>query len=260
MKKCLFCHSDLVTTSDHPQQRTNEHIFPKWLLERYGIKKMQLAFSFLEAHSEDGISLQLTPPETRRSLSLNAFLLGNICASCNNGWMSELEERTKPDLIALHDGTPAKIEDKNSLSIWCAKTSFVLSSYLRPNVGALPENWGELLYARPSNLPDNTAVFYSPITSTRYWFSIPSTHEIRASNQADAQRAWRCSSKVVFQIGRAAFQVVWSNGATEFSHRTADSILINATIQVSPEFGVSIRNAGISDDLFVFMMSNSIIA
>lgn len=259
-KKCIFCKADLTNRQNKANQNTKEHIFPKWLLNRYELKKMPISFSFLEAETDDNISIQLTPPKADRSLALNGFVLGKICANCNNGWMSDLENVTKYDLINLHDGGDAPLIRKNSLAIWCTKTAFILSEYLQPNVGALPNHWADELFKDSKILPQNSAVFYKEMPVSRYWFSIPSTHEITASSHEEANQLWKSSAKVIFQIGHAAFQVIWSDRAKRVSYHTLDSQLIGASLNVQPKLGQSVRSSGVEEDYFVFMMSTSLTA
>jgi hypothetical protein len=260
VKKCLFCCANLVSASNNPQRGTREHIFPKWLLEEEDAKKHPISFSHLEMVRKDGHSLQLTPPEPHRRLALNSFLLGNVCGSCNNGWMSTLENDVKNDLIALVRVSGTTIRDRKKLAIWCVKTAFTLSEYLQPNVGALPKEIGEELHTVRSQLPTDTAVFYTPSTTKQFWFSIPSTHEIRAGDQTSAQKLWGRSSKIVFQVGKAIFQVVHAPNAREMSYNLKDCVLLGASLKIRPQFGSSVRDTGVNDDLFVFTMSNSLLA
>ncbi len=260
MKKCLFCCANLVSASNHPQRGTREHIFPKWLLEEKDAKKHSISFSHLEMVREDGNSLQLTPPEPHRRLALNSFLLGNVCASCNNGWMSTLENDVKNDLIVLSRVSSTTIRDREKLAIWCVKTAFTFSEYLQPNVGALPKEIGGNLHRVRDHLPTDTAVFYTPSTNKQFWFSIPSTHQIIAGDQTSAKKLWSRSSKIVFQVGKAIFQVVHAPNAREISYNLKDCVLLGASLKIRLQFGSSVRDTGIKDDLFVFMMSNSLLA
>jgi len=258
MKECLFCHHELTTRLNHKRQKTKEHIFPMWLLEEFELKGKLLTFSNLEAKRQDGQSAQLTPPLPIRELTLNKWVLGNICASCNNGWLSELENSTKPDLIALIEGGASKIQNGTKLAGWIAKTAYILSCYLTPPVGGLPKSWGDELYLSRGNLPSDTAVFFTDAIDPSYWFSIPSTFEIRSRDKYSAQRVSKHSAKIIFQIGRISFQVVWSKTASCIVHYPAHSTLIASTKSIQPEFGERVPKHLNTGAVFQFMMSNAL--
>jgi hypothetical protein len=82
--------------------RTNEHLIPKWLLDEFKLQKNPISYTPIEL--QEGPSLQLSVPnqETPRCAHhMGGLLLGSVCSDCNNGWMSGLEGRVKPDLIRL---------------------------------------------------------------------------------------------------------------------------------------------------------------
>ncbi|HWJ64693.1 MAG TPA: hypothetical protein VNS19_22155 [Acidimicrobiales bacterium] len=67
-------------------------------------------------HDEDLPSAQ---PAKRIKIDLK------VCATCNNGWMSQLETRVKPvlsDLIFAEDAVAVSQSDADTLAAWSAKT------------------------------------------------------------------------------------------------------------------------------------------
>ena len=87
-KICLFCE-ELINS----ENKSIEHVIPKWLLELLQIKDLEIEPS------------HITPEEnlvSKRKHNLESLKAGNICRDCNNGWMSKLENEDKPiieDLI-----------------------------------------------------------------------------------------------------------------------------------------------------------------
>lgn len=113
---CVFCGGSLG------KNRAKEHIFPKWLQERYQIAGLQLD---IVLHTE---------PRKKRPLTFGSYLSGFVCKQCNTGWMSRLESRTfiQPVLIPLIDGTFAqgRLEwyQCDMLALWIYKTALMIQS------------------------------------------------------------------------------------------------------------------------------------
>ncbi len=65
-----------------------------------------------------------------RRHSLAAFRLGGVCLDCNNGWMSNLERRSKPVLLPLSKGDRSVLDlshsEQRTISHWSVKTALVL--------------------------------------------------------------------------------------------------------------------------------------
>jgi hypothetical protein len=64
-----------------------------------------------------------------------------VCRGCNNGWMSRMEERTKPILTRLITGVPHFVStfDQQTLATWVAKTVMV-GEYSHPKHIAIPDS------------------------------------------------------------------------------------------------------------------------
>jgi len=136
MGTCIFCG----TTG----KMTKEHIFPKWLQLHLGVKKDPLEISF---YSEK--------PETVRTLTYNTHVNRNVCAECNNGWMSRLETEAKPILLSLIDNNIShKFSDEqvHTLGLWIFKTVLTLHD-VNPHPKRIPSRHYELAYKRtaPAN-------------------------------------------------------------------------------------------------------------
>lgn len=132
--------------------RAKEHIFPKWLIEEWGLRDAPIApCHFNEAG--DVIS--------SRAHTMDGFLSGAVCAACNHGWMSSLEGNCKNLILnlALGERRIVDLEDSEALmlSAWTAKTAFALhaSSNWR---SVVPDNHLYPLDAGDPRLPDNVFV------------------------------------------------------------------------------------------------------
>src|SRR5260370_830069 len=136
---CLFCGEDLSSG------RSREHVFPQWLLDELNIRAEQVSavhvFKTEEPDSEPEVL-------SERSLTLENIHEGRICARCNNGWMSDLENSCKGVLLDLIHGRrqPAQLSETECLPIarWAAKTAYVLNSSANYTIKAPPQQLREL--------------------------------------------------------------------------------------------------------------------
>ena len=115
-RKCIFCGA---------AANSREDAWPRWLTSRYG------APGWME--TERGPDLQMKTWPTNRA----EIRIKRVCSSCNNGWMSRLEERAKPVIERLLDHEASALDHENSrtLALWAIKTAMVLQTL------GQPESW-----------------------------------------------------------------------------------------------------------------------
>jgi hypothetical protein len=117
-RECWFCGIPLAGSGK--QRRTKEHVFARWLLRGLNSEKQPFAHSWNAAASHQLLQ--------QRTLVLDAFVSGRVCAACNNGWMSQLEVGAKDNLWGLARGriVVADLEDnaRHELALWATKTAF----------------------------------------------------------------------------------------------------------------------------------------
>lgn len=119
MKECIFCESTITKSN-----KSKEHVFPIWFL-----KLINPEFSnFLGKHT----TYPNKPEEIffEGNQDIYSLVLGNVCTECNSGWMSKLEEDTKPILLAvLDDSSPIILTNEQCfvLSKWIFKTVITLN-------------------------------------------------------------------------------------------------------------------------------------
>ena len=114
---CWFCDR---TEGKH----TREHLFPKWLRELYNDGKFR-PVRYVPTAAVAGMD----PWEDSRKadFDVNNLVAGNVCADCNNGWMSELEVAAKPLLAAVDRTAQLSEMEATTLAHWFAKTSAVVN-------------------------------------------------------------------------------------------------------------------------------------
>jgi hypothetical protein len=127
----LFCHCGLIMP--RPQRfcifcgrpgLTKEHIWADWL--KSYIKKDE------PSHEEFSIFFPTPGPtnetETKkRSGDVRRRTVKIVCGPCNGGWMSRLQERTKPILLPLLEGQAATLSpaQQRTLTAWAAMVIMV---------------------------------------------------------------------------------------------------------------------------------------
>lgn len=111
---CWFCDRAAGT-------RSKEHIFPQWLLRHY------------DAMDERVHPIRVSLPlggvvaSERGERPLRAHFNGEVCAECNNGWMSALEVAVAPILTRYPRQGPISGDDALVLAQWFAKTAVNLN-------------------------------------------------------------------------------------------------------------------------------------
>ena len=149
---------------------SREHILPQWLAKEIHQPDISLK---QYRHDED-----LLPDELLRSHDLGSFAIKNVCASCNNGWMSRLETRAQSlvlNLMHMRSSLFQLTEDQRStLSAWSIKTAFMIAS-VQPSISELPWHLFRRLAEEPQQVPVECAVLGAqlPFLPKGFLYSCP---------------------------------------------------------------------------------------
>src|SRR5207249_4087328 len=79
---CIFCGKG------GPFSR--EHVLPNWTAELIGLRRVEVRRRVLDG-----------PPTTWQKVGSFGHTVTSVCVRCNTGWMSDLEDDTKPILSPL---------------------------------------------------------------------------------------------------------------------------------------------------------------
>ena len=113
-KLCPFCREPLTKSN-----ATNEHVIPQWLLREFGIADETIS----------PVKWQRGKAPSWRVHQWSRLVVGCVCASCNSGWLSNLENAVKPLIPSIASGERrvASLTDAESLVLarWAAKTTFL---------------------------------------------------------------------------------------------------------------------------------------
>jgi hypothetical protein len=118
-RACLFCGANgSAILSD-------EHIVPQWLLRHFNLPEDDQMFQGV-ANSDTG-EFAAAP----RVHSSFRFVEGRVCAACNSGWMSRLEDAARPVLTALIDRgreiSSLSSSESAVISKWAVKTAYLVT-------------------------------------------------------------------------------------------------------------------------------------
>lgn len=162
--KCAFCN--------YHGKLTGEHVWPEWLqtllpLELHDSHHFHLIIKpqSLFEHRNSIINRQ------RRSGDPGSRKLPTVCADCNNGWMSRLQERAKDHLIPIVQGQWTDLSNFSDLvAKWCVMTTMVyeyldtttiaISQEERDQLrlgGALSDSWTVWIGRCPAESPNRRA-------------------------------------------------------------------------------------------------------
>ena len=138
---------------------SREHLFPNWLKKRFprDDKTTHTTASF-----EWPENIITKEPMERRQHGrghVGSLKVKVVCETCNSGWMSALEEPTKPVLTPLITGERSDLPTKVQLTLatWATKTSMT-AEHLRPrDKGKRPTV--SLKFGRPCLVPSFGCAF-----------------------------------------------------------------------------------------------------
>jgi hypothetical protein len=129
---CVFCGSLGVT---------KQHIWPDWLkkvIPREGSEHFQL---LTKIKATDPKLVTLQPELQSHNGPTGSRKIRNVCAKCNNGWMSKLESSAKPILIDLMSSKKVFLDfdQQEILSNWIVMIS-IMAEYTDKATLAIPDN------------------------------------------------------------------------------------------------------------------------
>jgi hypothetical protein len=163
--RCVFCGWE--------GKLTQEHAWPDWLRDELP-RGNDVGFIQGQRLIRDQGKIVSTTP-LRRETAANRKVRVVCQQNCNGGWMSRLESRIKPVLLALLHGERRHLsdEDQRLLAFWALKTAMMLQFTLALDLRAVPASHYEYIYQRRQAPP-----------SCRVWLTGTSAHFYRTAHFA----------------------------------------------------------------------------
>ena len=124
MTTCLYCPN---------RANSKEHLFPDWLNEVLGYVHPTLLF--------------LGKTRGWRSDKPATHKLRVVCETCNNGWMSDIEDAAKPILTPLVLGQPSHLDvnQQQVVATW-AFSRAIIGEQLSPDLKGIPADHRQWLF------------------------------------------------------------------------------------------------------------------
>lgn len=127
---CIFCGGKPLT---------REHVFSSEWLRTLMPGTTTFTSDFLRVDEERNVDRRTweeKAPKPGKKAGSGSPFVRCACASCNNGWMQELDERAKPLLTPLALGEVGTVSDAGVkvLATWATKIAFILDAFMNPSV------------------------------------------------------------------------------------------------------------------------------
>jgi hypothetical protein len=145
LRRCIFCGGTGMS---------KEHIWARWMVPH--LPKDPPNFSLLDVvvHKTHETRKERTDDRSAYSGTINL-----VCKLCNNGWMSVLQERTKPILLPLISGEKPALSrnDRRVLAAWITMFVMVAEFQVRDKVSITPEVRAD--FSKTGIVPTNWAIW-----------------------------------------------------------------------------------------------------
>lgn len=211
MRKCIFCSTDLPG-----KKRGKEHILSQHMLDEFQLRKVIVDHSPLAVVKPGFTGGHLSVQSIERSPTFSSFLAGRVCASCNNGWMNDLEKITRPYLYSLikgdHELREITEKQKHELACWYFKTSVVLSKSVGNEQFIIPQSHCSCIYSnRGAELPSSVSVFTASAKKSDFVWSLCPVWTVQISAELGdiIPEQYKQAYKVFFQLGKIMFLAVY---------------------------------------------------
>ena len=135
-KRCIFCEGASGTSI------SKEHVLPDWLRELFPRSPSDThtmgVVNWVEL--ETGGLAPATSTHTRQGQA-STRKVRFVCEKCNHGWLSTMEERTKPLLkrLVVGDRTYLSIIEQSALATWAVKT-VMTAEFIEPTKSMVPQD------------------------------------------------------------------------------------------------------------------------
>jgi hypothetical protein len=191
---CIFCGKPGLT---------REHVWADWL-KRF-IPKTAANYSRFVATAHP------THTEFKRKMvsgDLRSQRLKVVCKSCNNGWMSRLQERTKSLLLPFLNGevTVMDVHQQEILAAWIAMFVMV-AEYFDPYKVATPQSERDYLMENQKT-PPNWKIWFGDLDEKSHWpsllahFAVPISSSEHVPEVMDNGFPRPNTQTMTFRVGR----------------------------------------------------------
>lgn len=206
--------------------RSKEHVFAKWLMPHYEALPQPFSVAW---SSDDSFEVH-----EKRELIMGNHVAGRICRTCNNGWMSQLEDQAKLallDVASKRRSLASLIQtERLLLARWATKTALVARSSA-PGPQVAPPAHG-LDLSRGRMPPVAVIGRQSPADLGLSWYATQ-RWMVRYPDSAreDVARLIGASHKTVVTVGHAIFCVCfWTEASWPITLSAASHVVVGVGV------------------------------
>ena len=126
---CIFCGSE--------QNVTKEHVIPDWVKHVLNHPKDGFTELGFKNFALDHETVFIQPSVYLRQGKIGNRTLAKVCAICNNGWMSKLQNSVKPIIAPLIQGKWLSFDPQHAstIAVWLAMTVSVIAMSYEETLG-----------------------------------------------------------------------------------------------------------------------------
>lgn len=183
MRTCIFCHKNASTIED---------AWPQWLMKRFPASSNSLMDA--ERGGQKLGSWHMAKP---------GLPVKWLCATCNHGWMSSLENEAKPVLESILDDKLKDIgaSNQSTLALWAVKTAMVLACINPRRTWFYSDDERQLMRATQSP-PPRTSVWIAKCINQ------PNIYSAAKDLRTTPDDGGICAYLTTMAFGSLAFQIV----------------------------------------------------
>lgn len=200
-RACIFCGSPA---------NSKEHIWPVWLHELLGPQAPGVRHD-RQLHTFNPKEGARTSGPTGRQGDIRTIRIRAVCRTCNNGWMSGLEEEVRPVLTPLVEGAACALdtEQLRTLAQWLTLKTLIVE-HATAETSVTPQSDRTAFFER-GTIPPFFNVYAAHNVGQSRLFFVRHSHTIAVSREGPIpllDGTHRNIQAVTMVAGKAAFQVV----------------------------------------------------
>ncbi len=212
--KCVFCGKTGVT---------KQHMWPDWIKNVHPRTDKEHTQQITHLDSSSPLVTTIKPFMGYKRGPLGAYKLRIVCAACNNGWMSQLEQKSQPILtnLILNQSSRINSDTQQILAAWVSLMAMVAEYTDVPNMAIPPEHRNHL---RQNGYPPEGWKIWLGNNVAPDW-SLSYHHIGLASHPAKSpEKSFECNTQFsTIGIGAVIFYV-------------ASTVLHSSVLKISDEF------------------------
>ena len=180
---------------------SKEHAWPQWLGRGIEVNRSQTSLTFGLNRTGESLLSETQRRRVTKNSSVLSTRVREVCAPCNNGWMSRLETAVRPLLEKLWapsyplGRTTISVDEAAVLATWAAKMAWVREKANGPDLTSTPQMRGDL--AATGRPPDLTTVWFARFDGLNNFGSYVAqsevTHLQKDWDTEDSRRVQVCS-------------------------------------------------------------------